>query len=101
MHTFHGLRREEVMGHELDAFDRTRLLDGLWQILQDDAAGKIWILGLQSSALVSEATSDVDEMSTLWLERCGFLREWCNVEPVAFAGNAHQTLEPPELFGIL
>jgi hypothetical protein len=74
------------MGHELDAFDRTRLLDCLWQILQDDAAGKVWILGLQSSALVSETTSDIDEMRTLWLERRGFLREWCNVEPIAFAG---------------
>jgi hypothetical protein len=89
------------MGHELDAFNRTRLLDRLWQILQDDAAGKVWILGLQSSALVPEATSDIDEMRTLWLERSDFLREGCNVEPIAFARYTHQALKPSELFGIL
>jgi hypothetical protein len=89
------------MGHELNALDWPSGLDCLWQILQNDAAWEVGKFGPQSSALVPNATPDVNEMCTLRLERRHFFCEGCNIEPVTFAGNTHQLLKPSEFFGIL
>lgn len=69
-HTYDWLRVEEVVGHKLNALDWWHCLssvDSLLQILHNDAARKIWVLGLQSPGLMTNAASNIDKECTVWL----------------------------------
>jgi hypothetical protein len=100
-YTFDGLRGEEVVDHELDALDWLCVLNRIWRILYNDAARQIGVLSLQSSALVADTTTDINEMGTLGLERSRQFSERRDIKPVAFPGYAHHGLKPSKLLGIL